>query len=402
MPDRSKIPAIEGGLPVRDTYLPYGQHWVEPGDIEAVVEILRGDWITQGPTIARFEKELAQRVGARYAVTFSSGTAALHGACFAADICQGDEVITTPLTFAASSNCILYQGGKPVFADIQNESLNIDPAEVERKISSRTKAIIPVDFAGQPAELDEIRRIAERHNLVVIEDGAHSLGAIYRDRKVGSISDMTIFSFHPVKAITTGEGGAVTTDNKAYYQRLLLFRTHGITKDPKQFSNEEEGPWYYEMQELGHNYRITDFQCAIGLQQLQKLGSFIKRRRQIAQSYSEVFQNLEEVRVPVEQPDVKSAWHIYTLRLNLEQLKTTRRQIFEALRKENIGVNVHYIPVYYFPYYQSLGYQRGLCPRAESYYKEAITLPLFPKMSDQDTKDVIKAVRKVVLYYSRR
>jgi dTDP-4-amino-4,6-dideoxygalactose transaminase len=307
-------------------------------------------------------------------------------------------------------------GGTPVFADTREDTYNIDPKEIERKITDKTKAIISVDFAGQPADLDEIHKIAQKHNLIAIEDASHALGAEYKINKrwirVGNCihSDMAIFSFHPVKPITTGEGGMVVTNNKEYYEKLLMFRTHGITKDYDKFANEEirnpkseirnAPPWYYEMQYLGFNYRITDFQCALGISQLKKLDKFIHRRREIVEMYNEVFKNIEEIIIPYEKQDVKSGWHIYVIRLKLNRLKTTRREMFEALRAENIGVQVHYIPVYYYPYYQKLGYKRGLCPNAERYYEGAITLPLFPKMSDRDVNKVIVTLKKIIHQHS--
>lgn len=412
--------AIFGGKPIRDKYLPYGHQWIDEDDIRAVVEVLKSDWITQGHKIEEFEKAVAEYVGSKYAVAVSSGTAALYAACFVADIGPGDEVITTTITFVASSNCILYMGGKPIFADIKEDTYNINPKEVGKRITDRTKAIIVVDFAGQPADLEKIHKIAQRHNLLVIEDASHALGAEYKINpkseiqnpkltdwvKVGSClhSDMAIFSFHPVKPITTGEGGMITTNNKEYYEKLLMFRTHGITKDPNKFTNEEirnAPPWYYEMQELGYNYRITDFQCNLGISQLKKVDKFIQRRREIAKKYNEAFKSIEEIITPYEKPNVKSGWHIYVIRLKLDKLKATRKQIFEALRAENIGVQVHYIPVYYHPYYQKLGYQRGICPKAEKYYEEAITLPIFPAMRDKDVEDVINAVKKVTRYYKK-
>ena len=390
--------AIEGGKPVCSTRLPYGRQWLAAEDIAEVVQVLQGDWITQGPKIGEFEETLASRVGAKYAVAFSSGTAALHAACFAAGIGEGDEVITTPITFAASANCVLYMRGTPVFADIEEDTYNLAPNEVEKKITSRTKAIIPVDFAGQPVELDEFRELAAKHRLTVIEDAAHALGASYKGKSIGSLADMTMFSFHPVKAITTGEGGAVTTDQVQHYRRLSLFRNHGVTRDRGE-GPQDGAPWYYEMRELGYNYRITDFQCALGLKQLEKLEGFIERRREIARLYEQCFKEIPEIITPQERPWAKSAWHIYVIRLRLDRLRAGRRQVFEALQAENIGVNVHYIPVYYHPYYQRLGYRKGSCPRAERYYEEAITLPLFPRMTEQEAQDVVSAVRKVLGHY---
>lgn len=394
--------AINRGKPVRDKLLPYGHQWIDEEDIKVVSEVLRSDWITQGPKVAEFEKEFAKYVGAHYAVAVNSGTAALHTACFAAQIEKGDEVITTPITFAASANCVLYQGGTPIFVDIKEDTLNIDPEEIKKKITKKTKALIPVDFTGLPVDLKEIQEIARQNNLIIIEDASHALGATYKDNKIGSISDMTIFSFHPVKHITTGEGGMITTSNKEYYERLKLFRTHGITKDKDKLLNYE-GPWYYEMQELGYNYRLTDFQCVLGLSQLKKIDRIIQRRREIVKKYDCEFKDVPEIKIPQINPvDSNPAWHIYMIQLNLERLKVGRREIFEALKAENIGVNVHYIPVHLQPYYQKrFGYCLGDFPKAENYYSRAITLPIFPKMSDKDIDDVIVAVKKVINYYKK-
>ncbi|MBG9588624.1 UDP-4-amino-4,6-dideoxy-N-acetyl-beta-L-altrosamine transaminase [Cytobacillus firmus] len=391
--------AIHGGIPVRDAYLPYGTQWIDNEDINAVINVLNSDYLTTGPKIAEFEKEVANYTGAKYAVSFSNGTAALHGACFAAGIKEGDEVITTPMTFAASANCILYQGAKPIFADINPDNYNVSPKSIENLITKKTKAIIAVDFAGQPSDLDHILTIAQEHNLIVIEDAAHSLGATYKESKIGSRCDMTMFSFHPVKHITTGEGGMITTNDKEFRDRLIQFRNHGITRDRSRFK-EEHGPWYYEMQLLGYNYRMTDFQAALGLSQLKKLDNFIKRRKEIASMYSKAFENIEQIRIPVNCKESQSSWHLYVIRLNQEKLTVNRKEIFEALVSENIGVNVHYIPVYYHPYYHEIGYKKGLCPNSEKLYEEIITLPLFPKMSEKDIFDVIKAVKKVISFYS--
>ncbi|MEH6930301.1 UDP-4-amino-4,6-dideoxy-N-acetyl-beta-L-altrosamine transaminase [Priestia megaterium] len=390
--------AIHGGKPVREQYLPYGKQSIDDEDIQTVINVLKGDFITTGPTINQFEEKVAAYVGAKYAVAFSSGTAALHGACFAAGISDGDEVITTPMTFVASANSILYQGGVPVFSDIDPHTYNIDPESIKQKITSKTKAIIPVHFTGQPVELDEILKIAQDYNLIIIEDAAHALGATYKDRKIGSIGDMTMFSFHPVKHITTGEGGIITTNNEAYYQKLLQFRTHGITRDSNKLL-KNHGSWYYEMQTLGYNYRITDFQAALGLSQLQKLDSFISKRKQYVAMYQEELKELPEIIVPKQLNYVNSSWHLYIIRLNLSLLKVDRREIFQALQKENIGVNVHYIPVHLQPYYQKLNYQKGICPKTEKLYEEIITLPLFSSMSKKDVNDVIQAVKKVIEFY---
>lgn len=386
--------------PIRDSFLPYGRQWIDDEDILAVVNVLKGDYLTTGPSVSTFEKEVAKYVGASYAVSFSNGTAALHGACFAAGITEGDEVITTPLTFAASANCVLYQGGKPIFADINPKTYNIDPTEIEKKITDKTKAIIPVDFTGQPASLDEIREIAKKHHLIIIEDAAHALGATYKGQMVGSISDMTMFSFHPVKHITSGEGGIITTNNKEYYDKLLQFRSHGITRDKNNLV-ENHGPWYYEMQFLGYNYRMTDIQAALGTSQLKKIDKFIDLRKKYAAIYNKAFKNISELSIPTQDRNGESSWHLYIIRLHLEQLSANRKEVFEALLRENIGVNVHYIPVHLLPYYQGLGYQRGNCPNAEQLYEEIITLPLFPAMTEDDVLDVIKAVTMVITCYSK-
>ena len=389
--------AIKGGVPVRSEVLPYGHQWIDDEDITAVAEVLKTDWITQGPKIEEFEKKVAEYCGAKYAVAVSSGTAALHAACAVAGISDGSEVITTPITFAATANAIVCCGGKPVFADIREDTLNIDPDEIRRRISFRTKAILPVDFAGHPSDLDEIIAIAKERNLVVIEDATHALGAEYKGRRIGSLADMTVLSFHPVKHITTGEGGMHLTDNRDSYEKLKIFRHHGIVKD-----NLDIGPWHYAIYEPGYNFRITDFQCALGLSQMNKLDRFIQRRREIAAMYNRAFAKVEEIITPIEENYVKAVYHIYVIQLRTEMLKVGRKEIFEALRAENIGVNVHYVPLNLQPFYQrEFGYKKGDYPKAESYYERAITLPLFPKMTDDDVNDVIKAVEKVISYYSR-
>jgi UDP-4-amino-4,6-dideoxy-N-acetyl-beta-L-altrosamine transaminase len=392
--------AINGGKPVRNTYLPYGRQWIDDEDIKEVINTLKSDYLTTGPKIKEFEEKVAAYTKTQYAVAIVNGTAALHAACFAAGIGPGDEVITTPITFAASANCILYCGAKPVFADIDPRTYNIDPEDIKRKITPKTKAIIPVHYTGQPVDIDEINKIAKQNNLIVIADGAHALGAEYKGSIVGPQTDMMTLSFHPVKHITTGEGGMILTTNKDYYEKLKLFRAHGITRD-KNLITKNEGPWYYEQQYLGYNYRITDIQAALGISQMNKLDNFLKIRRKYAQMYNNAFKDIEELIIPYQLPYTNSSWHIYVLQLRLEKLKVGRREIYEALLKENIGVNVHYIPVYYHPYYKKLGYKKGLCPNAEHLYERIITLPLFPKMTEEDVHDVITAVKKVINYYKK-
>jgi perosamine synthetase len=380
---------------VREKVLPYGRQSIDESDIQAMIEVLRGDYLTTGPKILEFEKAFAQYVGAQYAVAVANGTAALHAAAFVAGIGQEDEVITTPITFAASVNCVLYMGGTPVFADIEADTYNIDPLDIRNKITPKTKALIPVHFTGQPVNLDEIHKIAMEHNLIVIEDAAHALGAEYHGQKIGGLSDMAIFSFHPVKHITTGEGGMITTNDPGYYQKLLQFRSHGITRD-KSLLESYDGDWYYEQQELGFNYRMTDFQAALGLSQLKKVDTFIQRRVEIARQYNQAFKEMPELVTPYQDKNLSSSWHLYIIQLNPQFIKLGRKEVFDALKAVNIGVNVHYIPVYYHPYYRRLGYQKGICPVAESYYENAITLPLFPAMTDKDVRYVVETVKEVI------
>jgi perosamine synthetase len=398
MPMTREALAIDGGTPVRKTLLPYGRQSIGEDDIQAVVDVLRSDWLTTGPKVAEFEEAFAAWVGAKDAVSFSSGTAALHGAAFAAGLKAGDEAITTPMTFAATANCVLYQGAIPVFADVSADTLNLDPERVEQRITTRTRAILPVDYAGHPADLDAMKELASRHGLVVIEDASHALGAEYKGPPVGSVADMTVFSFHPVKHLATGEGGMVTTDRPDYAETLRRFRNHGISSDARQ--RQSAGQWHYEMVLLGFNYRLTDIACALGLSQLKKLRENLSRRREIAARYASAFCNLEGLTVPAVRTDVNPAWHLYPIRLNLEKLSADRGQIFRALRAENIGVNVHYIPVHLHPYYRDhLGYRAGEYPIAENAYERLISLPMFHGMTDADVGDVIAAVKKVVLAF---
>lgn len=381
--------------------IPYSCQWIDKNDIKAVVAVLQSDRLTCGPKILEFEKKFSRFVKAKHAVAVSSGTAALHLACLAAGIKPGDKVITTPFSFAATANCILYCRAKPVFVDIKKDTLSINPVLIEKKISRKTKAIIPVDFAGQPADLDKIMTIAKEHNLLVIEDAAHSLGSVYRGKPLGSVADLTCFSFHPVKNITTGEGGMITTNNKKFYEKLLLLRNHGITKDKKRMSNFD-GPWFYEMQDLGYNYRLTDMQAALGISQLKKLPLFMKRRREIVKIYNQAFADLTEVTTPFEKPETMSCWHLYVIRLKLELLKGDRRKIFEEFRKKGLGVQVHYIPIYRHPYYQKRFHiQTKEFPVTEKIYDSIISLPLFPKMKDAEVNYVIKAIKTTIKKFKK-
>lgn len=395
-------------------YIPYGRQSIDDADIEAVVKVLKSDYLTTGPAVAAFEKKVADYVGAKYAVAVSNGTAALHVACLAVGIGEGDEVITTPITFAASANCVLYCGGTPVFADIDPDTYNISPEELEKKITSRTKAIIPVHYTGQPCDMDAILEIAHKHNLLVVEDGAHALGAAYKGKKIGSIADMTCFSFHPVKPVTTGEGGMIVTDNEELYRRLVLYRSHGITRDKDMMQQYEEqlqqssdpalqeaadmlrgdvidpGGWYYQQLELGYNYRITDISCALGASQMDKLDHFLERRRQIAKKYDEAFADIPQIKTPWQQEGCQSGWHLYMI----QTMERSRREVFEGLRQAGIGVNVHYIPVYRHPYYQRNGYAGVHCLNAEAFYERAISLPIFPGLTGQQQDYVIEHVIK--------
>lgn len=394
--------AMNGGTPVRDQKIYYGRQWIDEEDVREVCEVLTGDFITCGPKVTELERKLAVRTGAKYAVAVSNGTAALHCACIAAGIGPGDEVITTPLTFAASANCIRYCGASPVFADIDLETYNIDPQSIEAHITENTKAVVAVDFTGQAVRIKEIREICDRHNLIFIEDAAHSIGTKYEGKEVGSLADMTCFSFHPVKTITCGEGGAVTTNDQRLYERLILAHTHGITHE-EEFMEDlpHEGSWYYEQISLGYNYRMTDFQAALLLSQLKKLDFFIERRKNIVKKYDHAFRLLPELRIQKEIPESDTCRHLYLIRLNPDHLTCTRRQFFDAMAAENVQCQIHYVPVYWFPYYQKLGYQKGLCPNAEKIYESIISIPLFPKMTDQDVEDVIHAVRKLCANYSK-
>lgn len=394
-------PAVAGGRPVRDEKLFYGHQYIDDADIAAVVKVLRSDFLTCGPEISALEERLCQLTGAKHAIVVSNGTAALHMACQAVGVGAGDEVITTPITFAASANCALYCGAKPVFADIDAATYNIDPADVAKKITPRTKAVVAVDFTGQAADLEPLRALCREKGVALIEDAAHSIGTYYQGRPVGSIADITTFSFHPVKTVTGGEGGAVLTNDDALYTRLKLFHTHGITREAALLEHPSHGNWYYEQVALGMNYRMTDMQAALINSQLDKLDVFRSRRKAIVKRYDEAFREIPEVVVQEEIPQSDTTRHLYILRIRPQRLTIDRRQFFDAMAAENICCNVHYIPVYYHPYYERLGYKKGLCPRAEKLYEEIMSLPLYYAMTDQDVEDVIMAVRKICAYYRR-
>lgn len=369
--------------------IPYARQWVDEEDIRQVVEVLHSDWLTTGPVIERFERAVAAHVGAKYGVALSSGTAALHAAMAAAGVGPGDEVIVPAMTFAATANAVVYQGGCPVFADVDPNTLLIDPTQVRGKITSRTRAIVAVDYAGQPCDYDALRAIATQNELVLVADACHALGAEYKGKKVGSLADLTVFSFHPVKSITTGEGGMITTDREDLLPKIRSFRNHGITADHRH--RTETHTWYYEMTDLGYNYRITDFQCSLGLSQLSKLSRWILRRQEIARQYDHAFAGSTDVTPLNRSPDVSHAFHLYVVKATGD-----RAGLFHGLRKHGIGVNVHYIPVHLHPFYrQRFGTGIGMCPVAEAAYERILSLPLFPSMLDRDVREVIQTVRKI-------
>jgi len=386
-------------IPVRDKFLPYSHQWIDEEDIKEVAKVLRSDWITQGPKVDEFERKLADYCGAKYAVVFSSGTAALHAAYFVGGIGKDNEVITSPITFLSTTNAVLFLGARPVFVDIEPDTGNINSALIERAVREKTKAIVPIDYGGHPVDLEKISKVAKKHNLLVIEDVCHALGAEYKGEKIGSCrySDMTVLSFHPVKSITTGEGGAVLTNNKEYYEKLIMFRQHGVTKDKSKFKVSLDpipGDWYYEMQLLGYNYRLTDIQCALGISQLKKLDKFIQRRREIVEIYKGAFKNNDFFDLPAEKAYAKSSWHLYPIRLK-DKYKEKKKEIFRKLKEKGLGVQVHYIPVYWQPYYQELGYGKGICPNAEDFYQREISTPLYQSINNEEIKYVIDTILEV-------
>lgn len=390
--------AIDGGTPVRASTLPYARQSIDDDDRRVVDEVLKSNWLTTGPKVKEFEEAVARYTGAIECVAVNTGTAALHAAVWAAGIGPGDEVIVPAISFVASANCVLYVGATPVFADLSPDTLNLDPEDVRRKLTSRTKAIIAVDFAGHPCDHDALRAIADEHGLIIIGDAAHSLGATYKGRKVGTLQDITTLSFHPVKHVTTGEGGMVLTNDAGIAKRVRSFRHHGIDVDlhARNITNS----WEYDIVDLGFNYRLPDINCALGVSQLAKSGRWLERRRAIVAAYHEALHDLPMLQLPKQRADCLSAWHLYVVRLNLETITASRSQVFAALRAENIGVNVHYIPIPWMTHYANLGYKRGQWPVAEREYERVISLPIYPSMTDQDVADVVASVHKVMNYYS--
>jgi len=391
--------AIHGGLPVRTTLLPYAHQSVSEDDIAAVTAVLRSDWWTTGPAIGEFEKAFAAFAKTKEAVAVSNGTAALHAAFYAADIGPGDEVIVPPMTFAATANAAVFLGATPVFADCDPQTLLIDPKQVEKVIAKKTKAVVAVDYAGQPCDYDALHAIVKEHKLSLIADACHALGGSDHGRPVGSLADVSTFSFHPVKPLATGEGGMITTDNTAMAERMLRFRNHCMTTDHRE--RQEKGSWYYEVTDLGYNYRLTDIQCALGRSQLKHVPEWTKHRQEIAKKYDEAFQTIAGAKPLNIRKNVEHAYHLYVIELELEHLSADRNEIFQAIRAENIGVNVHYIPVHLHPFYRKkFGTKEGLCPVVERAFERIISLPVFAAMQEQDVADVIHAVKKVLTHYA--
>jgi len=376
--------------------IPYGKQSISQKDIDEVVKVLKSDFLTQGPKISEFEEKIRLYVGAKYCVVLNSGTAALHSAYYACGLNNNDQLVTSPMTFAATSNAALYQGGEVKFVDI-NSSGNIDVNCIEKKITKKTKIISPIHFGGNPVDLKSINKLAKKYNLKIVEDACHALGASYMGKKIGSCeySDAVVFSFHPVKHITTGEGGAVTTNNLEIYKKLLLFRSHGITKNEADFKNANDGPWYHEMQDLGFNYRITDLQAALGISQLKRLDGFINKRTKIAQYYDDAFKSNPYFSIPQKNKDCVNSYHLYPILLN-EKYYSFKKEIFNKLKDKNIFVQVHYIPVYFHPYYQALGYKKGACPNAEEFYKSEISLPMYYDLTQTQQKYVISSLMQIL------
>lgn len=375
----------------------YGKQTISLSDVIAVLSTLKSDFLTQGPKIEKFEKKICEYTGAKYAVVVSNGTAALHLCMLALGVSSGDEVITSPNTFLASANCVLYAGGSPRFADIELEAANISTEEIEKHITSNTKGIIPVHFAGQSCDMEKIKTIADKHNLFVVEDAAHAIGSEYKGYKVGSCkySNMTTFSFHPVKTITTGEGGAITTNNKELYEKLLMLRSHGVTKN-SEILTKNDGAWYYEMHKLGYNYRLTDIQAALGISQLKKLDKFAKKRRQIVEWYKQEFANDERFSLLKEKDFSKACFHLCLLLVNFEKINISKKELFMKLQEKGINLQVHYIPVHTQPYYKNLGFREGDFPNAEKYYQNAISLPIYPDLTDNDIKYIVKTIKNII------
>lgn len=395
-------PAVAGGKPVREKNLPYGFHSIGQAEERELLDTLRHGYLTFGPKTLAFEKEFAAAAGAKEAVAVSSATAALHVSLAALGLGPGDEVITSPLTFVATANAIAYTGATPVFADIDPATFNIDPAQVERRVTRRTRAILPVHYAGQPCDMDALLALAKRRRLRVVEDASHAAGALYKGRHVGSLGDLTCFSFHPVKNMTTAEGGMITTADPKLAATCRALRLHGFAED--YMSRAKKGQFHYpRMQMLGFKCVMTDLQASLGLHQLRRLEEFTRRRNELARAYEKAFAGVPELRTPRTMPGVRHAWHIYVVRLDLKRLSCTRDQFIDALKKENVTASVHYLPVHRHPYYaKRYGFRKGDYPEAERAYEENVSLPMFPRMSDRDLADAARAVTRLVAHYRKR
>ena len=383
--------------------IPYGRQDITQTDIDAVVAVLRSDYLTQGPTVPRFEQTVAQYCRAKHAVAVNSATSALHIACLALGLGPGDWLWTSPITFVASANCGLYCGAKVDFVDIDPRTYNLCPQALKQKLivaekeGRLPKIVVPVHLCGQPCDMQAIHALSQKYGFKIIEDASHAVGGKYKGEPIGNClySDITVFSFHPVKIITTGEGGMALTNDTILAERMALLRSHGITRDPAQMTHAPDGPWYYQQIDLGFNYRMTDIHAALGISQMERLDDYVTRRHALAQRYDELLADMP-LTTPWQHPDSYSGLHLYVIRLHLDKINATHRQVFEALREQGIGVNLHYIPIYQQPYYQAMGFQQGYCPEAEQYYAEAISLPMYPTLSEAQQVQVVKSLNKVL------
>ena len=379
----------------------YGKQSIDQNDIDAVVEVLKSDFLTQGPALEKFEKCVAEYCGAKYAVAVTSATAALHISCLATGLGKGDILWTSPITFTASANCGRYCGADVDFVDIDPSTYNMSIAELEKKLQAaeiKPRVVVPVHLAGQSCEMDKIYKLSQKYGFKVIEDASHAIGADYKETKVGccKYSDMTVFSFHPVKIVTTGEGGMVLTNDKDLYEKLVLYRSHGITRDPKLMTGTADGPWYYQQIDLGFNYRMTDMQAALGYSQMQKVNEFVSKRRYLAKRYNELLKNINGIQLPDQNEDTKSSWHLYVVRVDFSKISKTKNQIFAEMKEKGICLNLHYIPVHTQPYYENLGFKGGDFPNSEKYYEEAFTLPLYYSLTDEQQDHIVKSLVEVL------
>ena len=379
----------------------YGKQSIDENDIDAVVEVLKSDFLTQGPAIEKFEKCVAEYCGAKYGVAVTSATAALHISCLSAGLGKDDILWTSPITFTASANCGRYCGADVDFVDIDPSTYNMSIAELEKKLQAaeiKPRVVVPVHLAGQSCEMDKIYKLSQKYGFKVIEDASHAIGADYKETKVGccKYSDMTVFSFHPVKIVTTGEGGMVLTNDKDLYEKLVLYRSHGITRDPKLMTGTADGPWYYQQIDLGFNYRMTDMQAALGYSQMQKVNEFVSKRRYLAKRYNELLKNINGIQLPDQNEDTKSSWHLYVVRVDFSKISKTKNQIFAEMKEKGICLNLHYIPVHTQPYYENLGFKGGDFPNSEKYYEEAFTLPLYYSLTDEQQDHIVKSLVEVL------